>query len=162
MDFAAPATMRVFQAGLSKDGRELYDEWINVGSDHYRNAGLWTHPPESTTSVLDEFLPINKYIRLLETSKPAEAVQLRWTPQGTLYNLLRFEVGDLETMSPYFDPGSHGEVSLWVDTSTHWIDKAEITWMDSEGRRVEIVQTFAGFNDELDIQPPPSDILYFQ
>jgi len=66
---------------------------------------------KSTTPMLDEFLPIEKYVRILLSPHPVAVANYRWPTRNQSFTLLRFHFDDLHSVADFFNTGSPGEIT---------------------------------------------------
>jgi hypothetical protein len=142
---------------LQSAGKE-YDEWVTVGKDHYRNAGLWFRPPANLAAAdanLNRFLSPDKFLRVMGSAEPAASGEVVFGT-GQL-RMLEYNIQLGPDFVPVLQRGlaEPAQVRLWIDVQTHLLVKGEVTVRDSvSGKQLRFEQTYAGQQIPVRIEPP--------
>ncbi len=82
VDYSAPDKYHVLQSS-----GQLFDEWITIGKENYRNAGLWLKMTNGEPE-LNRFFAFEKFLHILATAKPTSAIE--YSSQNARYLLLEY------------------------------------------------------------------------
>lgn len=142
---------------LQSSGNE-YDEWITVGKDHFRNAGMWFRPPPEFAEQdahFNRFSSADKFLRLMAGAEPAASGV--FAPGTGRYGVLEYRAPLGADFVPPLrlaadDPA---QFRVWIDLQTGLLVKAEVMVQDSaSGQLRRIEQSFAGQQVPVRIEPP--------
>jgi hypothetical protein len=152
LETVRPDRFHVLQVGWM-DKREVYDEWITIGEDHFDNVGVWGRGLILQRKELNPRLAIESFLSMLESVQ---------APDSTAYVLdgHRFVRLDSEQVPPTLEQDMNpSEMStiLWVD-GENWLPakvEASGVFRDDDGlARLEFEQVFFDFDANISIAAP--------
>lgn len=134
----------------------LYDEWINIGNEGYRNAGLWFPTPEKSReadAATNRFSSPEKYVILMQQGEPVASGEVE--SGGRRYGVIEYR----QVLGPGFSPTLRvapepAQVRIWIDSLTGLLAKAEITGNGDNGQPFRLEQTYAGQGIAVRIEAP--------
>lgn len=166
VDFAKPDKYHVTQAAWDDELGELFDEWVSIGKEHYKNTGMWVQVDDeesmNETNALNRSLSVENLLEILRADDPVTSHGYRY--RQTPYLLLEYEVpksskssrGFFEACSSLLN--SHCEMRIWLDLDRSLLAKGELVFegQNPEGEHVhgEVQQVFTSYNENVQVRPP--------
>lgn len=164
LDYMAPDTYHVLQRGWDPKGRVyLFDEWLNLKTGHYVNAGFWMRIDgeafADVRSQLSRSLRVTDLLELMTASPPATLTAHRYL--GARYYALTYQLDSTSRLVNF--PVTYASlvegpyrVKIWVDAATGLLAKSEVfgTTMKADGQPVSatIAQTFGRWGEDFRIE----------
>jgi tetratricopeptide (TPR) repeat protein len=158
LDFEAPDRFLVTQSIQNSDRGKLYDQWVTIGTEHYRCVGLWFEMPQDRNDGLNASLLTDGYLKILRDADAAPSA----VHQGGdgKYVVLRYR--DVQPKGVLFSEGTTKLLDIWIEHDTTLLTKCETiqeapdpSTNKSEDRR--LVHVFTAFDRELGIKAPHVD-----
>jgi len=156
LDFVKPDRFHVKQALWGET--KVFDEWVTVGDQHYRNAGLWCQIDDRGLKERDSQLSQSFLVDdILTTLRTQEFVSSEtYQHQNTEYLLLKYK--NIESDDFILKGGEDLEMCIWIDLDTHLLAKGENygKGQASEGDEwdVEVQHVFTAYNEQIEVHQP--------
>ena len=140
---------------------ELREERIAIGAEHFLGGNSWMKADAQSAAdyaELNRFLLLNKTAELLRASKFNLLGVVAF--EGRRYALLETDAPHLAgyPMLSEFDEAK-GRARIWIDAETGLPAKLEMEFKGKDSANGPLnkgfVQVFAGYNEPLNIAPPP-------
>lgn len=143
-------------------GSYVSDEWIDIGTAHFDNMGVWLKSPggnsieESRRKLNDTFQP-EKFLAIMRSQAPESAGLYRVGEKR--YFVLGYRSPSLTGFGPLADLFSELiGMRVWIDQETGLLVRGEVVGKSKprKGRqeRVGLVQCFSSYDEPIQIPPP--------
>lgn len=135
------------------DEREVYDEWITLGEDHYDNVGAWGKSLVPQRKDLNRELSLETFLGLLDTAGAHECLSYPLDE----HVFLRL---DADSVAPGLAQGQDSREAvtiLWIDDATLLPAKVEASALFQDERlssRQEFEQIFYDFDADISFHAP--------
>jgi len=166
LDFRGPDNFHVAQAASSESARSKreFDEWITIGTEHYRRAAVWFRHDNGRNEKLNRLLLVDKFLHLLRALSPVSAETV--IQSGQKYLSLQYKidaVGEFGPLDDIFGPVlstdcSACQAQIWLDVGSSLIVKGQLLLQSrkSDGSEVgiEIHQAFTCYGEDIRVTRP--------
>lgn len=148
-------------------GSYVFDEWIDIGTDHYDNMSVWLqstggNPIEESRRKLNDTFRPGKFLAIMRSQAPESAGLYRVGEKR--YFVLVYRSPSLSGFGSLADLFSEPiAMRVWIDRETGLLVRGEVVGKSKprKGRqeRVGLVQCFSSYDKPIQIPPPQAQMV---